>query len=140
MMSFLESFGGIIPTMSSRRTGASLNFCEILRLQFLALCGAVRSCIVISVSEIRMRSTRFLLGVCLAFAPIVSTAQESQQVMVLHAARLLQVDTGNVIQPGEVLVEGNRIKAVETSDKQPTRTKENDLGSATLMPGLIDAH
>jgi len=59
---------------------------------------------------------------------------------VLHAARLLQVDSGSVIQPAEVLVEGNRIKAVGTNVEHPARAKVIDLGSATLMPGLIDAH
>jgi imidazolonepropionase-like amidohydrolase len=60
--------------------------------------------------------------------------------VVLHAARLLQVDTGNVLQPGEVLVEGERIKAVGTSVDHPQGAKVIDLGDATLMPGLIDAH
>ena len=58
----------------------------------------------------------------------------------LHAARLLQVDSGTVIQPGEVLVEGNRIKAVGKSVDHPAGAKVIDLGGATLMPGLIDAH
>lgn len=85
-----------------------------------------------------MRSHWISLGVCLAFAPIVSNAQQSA--VVLHAARLLQVDTGNLIRPGEVLVEGNRIKAVGTSVEHPAGVKVIDLGTATLMPGLIDAH
>jgi imidazolonepropionase-like amidohydrolase len=58
----------------------------------------------------------------------------------LHAARLLQVDSGTVIQPGEVLIVGDRIKAVGTSVEHPAGAKVIDLGSATLMPGLIDAH
>lgn len=87
-----------------------------------------------------MRSCSWILGVCLAFAPSLSSAQQSQTPIVLHAARLLQVDSGNVIQPGEVLVEGNRIKAVGKSVEHPARAKVIDLGSATLMPGLIDAH
>jgi hypothetical protein len=32
--------------------------------------------------------------------------------IVLHAARLLDVRAGSVIEPGEVLVEGERIRAV----------------------------
>ena len=58
----------------------------------------------------------------------------------LHAARLLEVDTGNVLQPGEILVEGERIKAVGTSVDHPQGAKVIDLGDATLLPGLIDAH
>lgn len=87
-----------------------------------------------------MRSCSWILGVCLAFAPSVLSAQQSPTPIVLHAARLLQVDTGSVIQPGEVLVEGNRIKAVGKSVDHPAGSKVIDLGGATLMPGLIDAH
>jgi len=87
-----------------------------------------------------MRSSWLVVGVCLAFAPFASNAQQSQTAVVLHAARLLQVDSGTVIQPGEVLVEGNRIKAVGNSVEHPAGAKVIDLGGATLMPGLIDAH
>ena len=58
----------------------------------------------------------------------------------LHAARLLQVDTGAILQPGEILVEGNRIRAVGTSVEHPAGAKVIDLGNTTLMPGMIDAH
>ncbi|MGO9338562.1 MAG: amidohydrolase family protein [Terracidiphilus sp.] len=60
--------------------------------------------------------------------------------IVLHAARLLQVDTGALLQPGEVLVEGDRIRAVGTSVNHPMGSKIIDLGDTTLLPGLIDAH
>ena len=60
--------------------------------------------------------------------------------IVLHAARLLQVDSGNILKPGEILVEGDRIRAVGTSVDHPAGAKIVDLGDVTLMPGLIDAH
>jgi imidazolonepropionase-like amidohydrolase len=60
--------------------------------------------------------------------------------IVLHAARLLQVDTGALLQPGEVLVEGDRIRAVGASVDHPPDARIIDLGDATLLPGLIDAH
>ena len=60
--------------------------------------------------------------------------------VVLHAARLLQVDTGVVLQPGEILVEGERIKAVGKQVEPPAGARVIDLGDATLLPGLIDAH
>jgi imidazolonepropionase-like amidohydrolase len=59
---------------------------------------------------------------------------------VLHAARLLLVDSGNLLQPGEILVEGDRIHAVGASVDHPQGAKVIDLGEVTLMPGLIDAH
>ena len=63
-----------------------------------------------------------------------------QAPIVLHAARLLQVDTGRILQPGELLVEGNRIRAVGTSVERPAGVKVVDLGNSTLLPGMIDAH
>ena len=60
--------------------------------------------------------------------------------VVLHAARLLQIDTGAIIAPAEVLVEGERIKAVGKSVEHPQGARVVDLGDVTLMPGLIDAH
>src|ERR1035438_7429048 len=60
--------------------------------------------------------------------------------IVLHAARLLQVDTGTLLQPGEILVEGNRIRAVGATVEHPQGARVIDLGDTTLLPGLIDAH
>jgi len=60
--------------------------------------------------------------------------------IVLRAARLLEVGTGNILQPGEILVEGERIKAVGVSVEHPAGAKVIDLGDTTLLPGLIDAH
>jgi imidazolonepropionase-like amidohydrolase len=60
--------------------------------------------------------------------------------IVLHAARLLEVKTGRMIKPGEVLVEGERIVEVGTSVKHPAGAEVIDLGERTLLPGLIDAH
>jgi imidazolonepropionase-like amidohydrolase len=60
--------------------------------------------------------------------------------IVLHAARLLEIDTGKLLQPGEVLVEGDRIRAVGSSVDHPQGARIIDLGDTTLLPGLIDAH
>ena len=60
--------------------------------------------------------------------------------IVLHAARLLQVDSGRLLEPGEILVEGERIRAAGASVDHPRDAKIIDLGDVTLLPGLIDAH
>jgi imidazolonepropionase-like amidohydrolase len=60
--------------------------------------------------------------------------------IVLHAARLLDVENGRVVTPGEVLVEGDRISAVGTGVPHPAGAETIDLGDTTLMPGLIDVH
>src|SRR3954454_5201553 len=68
------------------------------------------------------------------------SAQQPSSAIVLHAARVLQVDSGNLIQPGEVLIEGQRIREVGKSVQHPAAARTIDLGDVTLMPGMIDAH
>ena len=83
-----------------------------------------------------------LLAACAALS--IALAAHAQQPVnppiVLHAARLLQIDTGTLLTPGEVLVEGKRIRAVGASVEHPQGAKIIDLGDTTLLPGLIDAH
>jgi imidazolonepropionase-like amidohydrolase len=64
----------------------------------------------------------------------------ARQVIVLHAARMLDVKSGRIVKPGEVLVQGERIVEVGASVKRPAGAEVIDLGDRTLMPGLIDAH
>jgi imidazolonepropionase-like amidohydrolase len=82
-----------------------------------------------------VRLALFALGAFASFA-----AAQAPAPIVLHAARLLQVDTGTLLQPGEVLVESDRIRAVGTSVDHPQNAKVIDLGNTTLLPGLIDVH
>ncbi|WP_348264612.1 amidohydrolase family protein [Telmatobacter sp. DSM 110680] len=86
----------------------------------------------------------FALTAWVAFSFILpASAQQSAASsvpVVLHAARLLQIDTGQILQPGEILVEGNRIRAVGKSVEHSASAKVIDLGNTTLMPGMIDAH
>lgn len=95
--------------------------------------------------------TRFALRAAvlsiLAAAPPVVRAQgtasrpaTSAAPIVLHAARLFDVVPGRIVSPGEVLVEGGRIRAAGTSVPHPAGARVIDLGDRTLMPGLIDAH
>jgi imidazolonepropionase-like amidohydrolase len=83
---------------------------------------------------------RSSLCAALLSSSIFAAAQQPSAPIVLHAARLLQVDTGALLSPGEILVEGERIRAVGTSVEHPQGAKVIDLGDATLLPGLIDAH
>jgi imidazolonepropionase-like amidohydrolase len=82
-----------------------------------------------------------LLGIAVCSGAACAAAQQSPSApIVLHAARLLDVRAGTVITPGEVLVEGERIRAAGKSVDHPQGAKVIDLGDTTLMPGLIDAH
>jgi imidazolonepropionase-like amidohydrolase len=76
----------------------------------------------------------FLAGVAFAQTPPASHP------IVLHAARLLDIEAGRILTPGEVLVEGGKIVAAASSVTHPAGAETIDLGDTTLMPGLIDAH
>jgi imidazolonepropionase-like amidohydrolase len=89
-----------------------------------------------------MRLLTFTLAFALAIviAGVAQAQQPASTPIVLHAARLLQVDTGTLLQPGEILVQDERIRAVGSSVEHPQGAKVIDLGDVTLLPGLIDAH
>jgi imidazolonepropionase-like amidohydrolase len=73
-------------------------------------------------------------------AATAATQQLSNHPIVLHAAHLLEVDTGRMLSPGEILVEGERIRAVGSTVSHPADAQLIDLGDTTLLPGLIDVH
>ena len=60
--------------------------------------------------------------------------------IVLHAARLLDIEGAKIVAPGEVLVQGERIVETGSSVRHPAGAEVMDLGDSTLIPGLIDAH
>jgi len=76
----------------------------------------------------------------LALAGLPAWCQPANHSVVLHAARLLDVETGKTIAPGEVLVRGDRIAEVGARVNRPADAELIDLGERTLLPGLIDAH
>jgi imidazolonepropionase-like amidohydrolase len=85
------------------------------------------------------------LGACAALALLGSGAtaigvEAAGQLLVIHAARLVDVATGRIVAPAEILVEDERIKAVGTAVEHPRDARILDLGDVTLLPGLIDAH
>jgi len=70
----------------------------------------------------------------LVFASILN----AQTTYVLKAARLFDGKSGSLIQPGIVVVSGNKIQSV--GGQVPSTATVIDLGDATLLPGFIDAH
>jgi imidazolonepropionase-like amidohydrolase len=77
------------------------------------------------------------------FAAVFSVCGLGQQgwsqVVVLKAARMLDVRAGKVVSPGEIVIDGQKILSVGTGS-EPAGAKVIDLGDVTLMPGMIDAH
>src|SRR5262249_21531057 len=71
-------------------------------------------------------------------------AQSSSPTTLIKASRLLDPRSGNVLSPAAVLIENGKIKEVgPVSQVEPHATagvKTIDLGTATLLPGLIDSH
>ena len=63
----------------------------------------------------------------------------SATTIVLRAARMLDVESGRIVPNVRVVVEGNRISAVNPA-APPTGARVVDLGDVTLLPGFIDSH
>jgi imidazolonepropionase-like amidohydrolase len=79
-----------------------------------------------------------LAVVACVWAPLL--VAQNPRPIVLHAARLLEVDTGRTLTPGEIRIEGEGIREVGVTVQHPAGAEVIDLGDSTLLPGLIDAH
>jgi imidazolonepropionase-like amidohydrolase len=79
-------------------------------------------------------------------AALASTTQLAAQVAgsvtLVKASRLLDPRSGHVLASAAVLIEGDKIKQVGSSSQigVPAGAKIIDLGTATMLPGLIDGH
>jgi|ERR1035441_4004453 alpha-D-ribose 1-methylphosphonate 5-triphosphate diphosphatase PhnM len=85
-----------------------------------------------------------LLLACFVVSSIgVSWGQQAApapKTVVIRAGRLLDVKTGRLLAQQEIVIEGDKIKAVRTYDSSPSGEQFIDLTNATVLPGLIDAH
>ncbi|MCH7546442.1 MAG: amidohydrolase family protein [Planctomycetes bacterium] len=68
---------------------------------------------------------------------IASTA--FAQSVVLKADRMLDVETGRIIRPAVIVIEGELITAVNPAEL-PDDAEILDFGDMTLLPGLMDMH
>jgi len=95
-----------------------------------------------------MRPNQIFLPLAASFLVLFSTGQLAAQspapITLVKAGRLLDPRTGNVLSPAAVLIENGKIKEVGLPSRvqahAPAGVKTIDLGSATLLPGLIDSH
>lgn len=83
------------------------------------------------------RFAAFAVTTCCS-VPIPPSLSAQQPVVVVRAARMLDVATGRIRGPAVVTVEGDHIRSVGQSAEPGARII--DLGDVTLLPGLIDAH
>ncbi len=70
-----------------------------------------------------------------------ATALAAQEVTAIRAGRLVDVEQGKVLQNQVVLVQGEKIVAVQPAGAPlPRGAKVIDLSAYTVLPGLIDLH
>ena len=81
-----------------------------------------------------------LLLPCGLFAPASLDAQAAPALVAIRAARLIDGTGAEPPANAVVLVRGERIEAVGSGLQIPAGATVIDLGSATLLPGLIDLH
>ena len=90
--------------------------------------------------KLQTRSTMLVAFVMIAaWAPSL-LAQDSRTPLFVKAGRLIDGRGGSPISPAVVRIEGDRIVAVGATLLVPPGARVIDLGSSTLLPGLIDLH
>ena len=93
--------------------------------------------------RLRSRTTLLLLLMMVTLAPTAQLeAETTATVTLIKAGRLLDPRAGKVLAPAAVLIEGDKVKQVGSSSQIgiPAGARIIDLGTATLLPGLIDSH
>ncbi len=84
-----------------------------------------------------MNSTRSVAIV--AFTFVLGWSAAVAETLVVRAARMLDVESGRLISPATIVVDGEHIAAINP-DRLPAGAETIDLGDVTLLPGLIDVH
>lgn len=84
-----------------------------------------------------MRNKKF--SCCLALLCTVLVNHAFAATRIIRADRMIDVSTGELISPAAIVVDGNRIVAVNP-EILPTEAETLDLGDRTLLPGLFDMH
>lgn len=83
---------------------------------------------------------RKLLGLTIASLAMTAAAQAAPKTTILKAAHLFDGKSDKVVSPGVVVVQDGKIVAAGTKVNEPAGAEIIDLGNATLLPGLMDAH
>jgi imidazolonepropionase-like amidohydrolase len=71
---------------------------------------------------------------------VVAALARAEETRILTARWVLDVECGELIENGVVVVTGDRIVAVARKGEVVPKGEAINLGEATLMPGMIDAH
>jgi imidazolonepropionase-like amidohydrolase len=87
-----------------------------------------------------------LVSIVVAFGSALLQSQErkfitpANQVIAIRAGKLFDARSGNLLNNQVVLIRGDRVADVGASLQIPREARVIDLSSATVMPGMIDAH
>src|SRR5262245_40988740 len=79
-------------------------------------------------------------SVIILFAFCVSAAFGADSWIVIKADQVIDGKGGAPLRPGMILIQGERIVDVGKSVRIPEGSSIIDLGTATVLPGLIDLH
>jgi imidazolonepropionase-like amidohydrolase len=83
-----------------------------------------------------MRILLALIVVSSVTAPVAA----APKVIVVKAARLFDGKSDQVVSPGAIVVQDGKIVAAGAKVNAPAGAEVIELGDATLLPGLMDAH
>ncbi len=82
----------------------------------------------------------FVAGMILCSAPALAQSTPAGKTYVLKAARMWDGKSDRAVTPGVVVVKDGKIVGVGASAQTPADAQIIDLGDATLLPGMMDAH
>jgi len=93
--------------------------------------------------SIRITVALIAIG-CLHYLPLHSQERKflasPSQVIAIRAGKLFDSRSGNLLNNQVVLIRGDRIVETGSSVQIPRDARVIDLSSATVLPGMIDAH
>src|SRR5213594_5273207 len=90
-----------------------------------------------------------LIVILVALVAVLNTSTHSQErkfltppsdLVAVRAGKLFDAKSGNVLNNQIVLIRGERIADVGPNIQIPREARVIDLGSATVLPGMIDTH
>lgn len=87
-----------------------------------------------------MNLIKFAVLLALCSLPAFSQVPTSPKIIAVKCGRLLDVKSGNFIRDAVILIEGEKITKVGAGLRVPPEAQVINLGTATVLPGLIDAH
>jgi imidazolonepropionase-like amidohydrolase len=85
------------------------------------------------------RSRLHIVGILIVAAACGAAATAAGPITVVRAQRMLDVRTGRIVSPAQLVVSDGLIQAVNP-DSPPPNAEVVDLGNVTLLPGFIDMH